>query len=95
MNIEEIKEGETYNVRVKVVSIDEDGWYKVRTSDETLPFILSPKEKEAFSPISPANGTKNTETPPKYDPNRKFRKRDKVRMKKELAGMIKESFIHL
>lgn len=32
------------------------------------------------------NGTKNTETAPKYDPCRKFKKGDKVHMKREVHG---------
>lgn len=69
LNLEDIKVGETYNVRVKVEHIDEDGYLKVRTSEKAISFILSPKELEAFSPL------------PKYDPCREFREGDKVRMR--------------
>lgn len=67
MDIKDIKVGETYNVRVKVECIDEDGWFKVRTSEKAISFVLSPKEQEAFSLL------------PKYDPCRKFRKGDKAK----------------
>ena len=70
MKIEDIKVGETYNVRVKVECIDEDGWLKVRTSEKAISFVLSPKEQEAFSPL------------PKYDPCRKLKVGDVVRVLK-------------
>ena len=66
MKPENINPGETYNIRVKVEHIDEDGWIKVRTSEKAISFILSPKEQDAFSPL------------PKYDPCRPFRKGDIV-----------------
>ena len=37
---------------------------------------------EDFEAVSPENGIKNTEPAPKYDPNRLFRKGDKVRLVK-------------
>lgn len=66
MSTKEVKIGETYNVRVKVEHIDEDGWFKVRTSEKAISFILSPKEQDAFSPL------------PQYDPCRPFKKGDRV-----------------
>ena len=38
-----------------------------------------PAKYIATEPIAPANGIKNTEPAPKYDPNRLFRKGDKVK----------------
>lgn len=80
MNIEDIKVGETYNVRVTVEEKSDAAWIQARTSERAHSFVLAAREAEAFSPISPENGTKNTETAPKYDPNRMFRKGDKVRL---------------
>lgn len=68
MKLEDIKVGETYNVRVKVEHIDEDGWIKVRTNEKSISFILAPREAEFISPL------------PKYDPCREFMNGDKVRM---------------
>lgn len=83
MNIEDIKVGETYNVRVKCLRIDEEGFYGFNM--ETKPPIyrlFNKKDVEScvFPLTAPANGIKNTETAPKYDPNRKFRKGDKVKL---------------
>ena len=41
---------------------------------------MKPDETPAFAEIIPENGTKNTDPAPKYDPCRKFRKGDKVRV---------------
>lgn len=41
-----------------------------------------------IDPFNMQNGIKNTETAPKYDPNRKFRKGDKVRVVEERSGRI-------
>ena len=77
MDIEDIKIGETYNVRVQVVkketarvcchTISKDG----NCFSDFLSWF-SKAETAAFSPMTP-------ETAPKYDPCRKFRKGDKVR----------------
>ena len=41
------------------------------------------------------NVTKNTETAPKYDPNRMFREGDKVRIKREINGrLLHHSFVN-
>lgn len=84
---EDIKAGETYNMRVKVTSVNEYGGEVA-----TIPVDENGKELDdewayygldiasAFSPITPENGTKNVEPAPKYDPCRLFRKGDKVRV---------------
>ena len=76
MNIEDIKAGETYNVRVKVSRInaagvfcyacDKDGTYFGKHTN-----LFTEDEVEAFTPVTPA---------PKYDTCRLFRKGDKVRV---------------
>ena len=88
MNIEDIKIGETYNVRVTVEEKNDAVYIQCRTSESAHPVILAAREAAAFSPISPENGIKNTEPSPKYDPCRKFRKGDKVRVVKEINGRI-------
>lgn len=107
MKYQDIKVGETYNVRVKVeykesdnengdiatVPVDKNG--KKLTPDWAY---YSPSDAPAFSPITHENGTKNTESAPKYDPCRLFRKGDIVTPKvingrffdkftKELVGL--------
>ena len=81
MNIDKIKEGETYNVRVKVI-----GKYGkcidaiFADADDAIVGIHIPERRVGvLRPISPENGIKNTENAPKYDPNRMFRKGDKVK----------------
>lgn len=81
MNIEEIKVGETYNVRVRVALIEpnrvvcrplnQDG-----TPSEFCPNYFNFAEAEAFYP---ADGIKSAKNAQKYDPNRKFRKGDRVK----------------
>ena len=78
MNIEDIKVGETYNVRVTVEEKNDAVYIQCRTSESAHPVILAASEAEAFSPISSENGIKNAETAPKYDPCRLFRKGDIV-----------------
>lgn len=87
MKHEDIKVGDVYNVRVRVVDVDDDtGEITTETANENgyaLGFewcYYAPGEALAFSPISTENGIKNTEPAPKYDPCRKFRKGDKVRL---------------
>lgn len=100
MNIEDIKVGETYNVRVQVSDYC-DGIIFCRTVIDIDPkdglqcgeeYEIYHDEVSALSPINPyppLNLPKMTEIPetyPKYDPNRKFRKGDKVRVKREVHG---------
>ncbi len=81
MKLEDIKVGETYNVRVTVKYIDgyevvtatigQDGKEGYRTR-----FLLG--DIPAFSPISPESGEKNTDPAQKFDPCRPFKKGDRV-----------------
>ena len=76
MNIEDIKVGETYNVRMKFANIDEDGNYCFNMETKQYVYRLFNKtdvETCVFPMPDPANGTKNT------DPCRKFREGDSVR----------------
>lgn len=76
MNFEDIKVGETYNVRVKVISV-EYGAIETKTIDApgnplthcVTEFLKS--EAAAFSHLA---------APPKHDPTRLFKKGDKVRV---------------
>lgn len=97
MNIEDIKEGETYNVRVKVIGKYGkciDAIYA--DADDAIVGLHIPERRVGvLRPISPENGKKNTETAPKYDPNRKFREGDKVRIKREINGrLLHHSFVN-
>lgn len=88
MNIEEIKVGETYNVRVKVTT--KDGEFCC-TRCETAVYgsghvIIRAEE---LSPIP---------TPPKYDPCRPFKKGDIVEMDthgRDIAASMKKSGVEL
>lgn len=87
MKLKDIKTGETYNVRVKVLEVINGNRIITTTSDSACATIFFKEELPAFSPVTPA---------PKYDPCRKFRKGDKVRVVewngREIAriGMIGE-----
>jgi hypothetical protein len=87
MKPEDIKIGETYTVRVKIRKIGEtyidcspilEGG--VLSNHWPTAFVVG--ELSAFSPIPTENGRNNSEPAPKYDPNRLFRKGDKVRVVK-------------
>lgn len=87
INIEDIKIGEMYNVRVKVCKMTSAGLVCHACDKDGInlnehPNFFTESEVEAFSPITPENGKKNTEPAPKYDPCRKFRRGDKVRVVK-------------
>lgn len=75
MNIEDIKVGDFYNYRLQAKLIADT--HVILEDAYGIRYRLSRNEIET---LSPANGTKNTETAPKYDPSRKFRKGDKVRV---------------
>ena len=76
-----LKVGETYNVRVKVIGIAKNGVDAIYVDDECIAGLHIGKRRVGIlRPISPENGIKNTEPAPKYDPCRKFRKGDKVRL---------------
>lgn len=99
MGDKDIKAGETYNVRVKVTHVDAYKNVRVNTVDENdkqlgvESTVFYSGELRAFSPITPENGKKNTESAPKYDPRRKFRKGDKVRLR-EYNGRKPYDFWH-
>lgn len=62
MNIEDIKVGETYNVRVKVIGIAKNGVDAIYVDDEGIAGLHIGKRRVGIlSPISPINVTKNTE----------------------------------
>lgn len=89
MKHEDIKVGHVYNVRVRVVDVDDDtGEITTETANENgyaLGFewcYYAPGEALAFSPITAENGIKNTEPAPKYDTCRLFKKGDKVRLRR-------------
>lgn len=85
MDIEDIKIGETYNVRMKFADIDADGNYCFNMETKKHIYRLFNKadvEICVFPMPDPANGTKNTAPAPKYDPCRLFKKGDKVRLQK-------------
>lgn len=65
MDPEEIKVGETYNVRMNLQRIDEDGdfWFRVFGGDNAVRFLKPTQVERAVYPLSDmANGTKNAET---------------------------------
>lgn len=75
VNNKNIKVGDIGYLKVMVINIDADGWFKFRTDEKNLSFVLHPNEvAQAFTPL------------PKYDPNRKFCEKDKVRVKREVHG---------
>lgn len=91
MNIEDIKVGKWYNVPFRVVEIKsgdihmKNGGIKAVCQPSELAEITSVERTERLwngmcDVLFGENGTKNTETAPKYDPNRKFRKGDRVRI---------------
>lgn len=70
--------GEKYNISALAI---EGSFAEKKYAVFKLPtgrtFLL---RAEDFEAVSPENGTKNTDAAPKYDPNREFRKGDKVRL---------------
>ena len=97
MATKDIKVGNFYHVLVKVLGIDpKNGGITTETVNEfgtslnMEPTYFARGEKEAFFQITPENGTKNSATAPKYDPCRRFRKGDKVRVV-EYKGRCKKS----
>ena len=97
MATKDIKVGNFYHVLVKVLGIDpKNGEITTETANEfgtslnMEPTYFARSEKEAFFPITPENGTKNSEPAPKYDPCRRFKKGDKVRVV-EYKGRCKKS----
>ena len=91
MKLEDIKKGETYNVRVRVARIDTNRFVCQPLNQDGTPSDFCPNyfnfaEAEAFYPAE--NGMKNTETAPKYNPNRKFKRGDKVQIVREYRGRV-------
>lgn len=75
MEQEEIKVGEKYNFTLIATGKAEYGLPATFETPTGRQVIIRPDDFEA---VSPANGIKNTEPEPKYDPRRKFRKGDIV-----------------
>ena len=83
MEYKDIKVGETYNVRVKVIGIAKNGVDAIYVDDEGIAGLHIGKRRVGIlSPISPENGIKNTESAPKYNPCRMFKKGDRVEVVK-------------
>ena len=97
MKLKDIKIGEAYNARVKVLSIEKglmEAEIATALIDEKgkplVPDVAYFTERDiaAFSPINPYEPlmldtiNRIPENTPKYDPFRKFRKGDKVRVRK-------------
>lgn len=79
--IEELKVGETYNFTLLYTGQRINNKFRFE-SPTGIHYILGLGDMDAVSPVSaPENGTKNTAPAPKYDPCRKFRKGDKVRLR--------------
>lgn len=102
MNIEDIKVGETYNVRVKVINIPTARHVvtHVDTADEENFTIFFAHELGSFSPVTSQQQASACPTPPKYDPCRLFRKGDIVetneingRLPQELRGCYRYEVI--
>lgn len=88
MKIEDIKVGEIYNVHVRVLKKSSKA-FTAQLASSARPgdtFVFSENEMTDFSPVNTENGIKNTESAPKYDLCRKFRKGDKVKLRKQFLG---------
>lgn len=96
-NFEDIKEGGIYDVRIVVEQKRAHALLACALSDagETNKprFVFHERTVSDFRQATPQNGTKNTETAPKYDPCRKFRKGDRVRLR-EYNGRKPYDFWH-
>ena len=82
MNIEDIKVGETYNVRVKVDRVDtafNAVFFTIEGGDTVYAFGV--QDRKIHDLISPVIKVEGVCPPPKYDPCRKFRKGDIVRLR--------------
>lgn len=81
MNIEDIKIGETYNVRVKVDRVDTTFnavFFTIEGGDTVYAFGV--QDRKIHDLISPVIEVTGVCPPSKYDPCRLFRKGDKVRV---------------
>ena len=87
MSIKNVKVGETCLLPVTVTAIKNCGWLEVTTCDD-FKYSLAPSEVNTLSP----------DPHPKYDPCRKFRAGDKVRIVREYRGrfpkIIERSYFH-
>jgi hypothetical protein len=83
-NFEDIKEGGIYDVRIVVEQKRDHALLACALSDagaENKPrFVFHKRTVSDFCQVTPENGIKNTEGAPKYDPCRKFREGDIVRL---------------
>lgn len=79
MNLEDDKPNAVYNVRVKVQSRNEDGICVVRILDAVY-------GTQYHDVVITSRNLHPIPSPPKYDPCRKFRRKDKVRVKREVHG---------
>lgn len=78
MDPEEIKVGDKINIEALVIRKLHSEEQLITCELPTgLQFHIWQRDFEA---LSPANGTKNADPAPKYDPNRLFRRGDKVRV---------------
>ena len=75
MNTKDLKIGETYLLPITVTAIEKSGWIESTTCNN-YEYRHTPSEVKTLR----QNTTKNTETAPKYDPCRKFKKGDVVRI---------------
>ena len=88
MNEEELKAGERYNFTLLYTGQSINNKFRFE-SPTGIHYILGLGDMEAVSPVSvPSNGIKNTEPTPKYDPCRKFRNGDRVRVVEERNDRI-------
>lgn len=86
MNPEDIKIGERVSLSGYIANkTDKHFFITIHTGfNEYTKIKVAIPSLELYE-IMPENGTKNTESAPKYDPRRKFRKGDKVRFKEHLG----------
>jgi hypothetical protein len=78
LNRKDLEIGDSCLLQVTVEAKEEGSWVQFRTTGNSPAFVLADFEDSTFYAFSPENGTKNTEPPPKYDPNRKFKAGDIV-----------------
>lgn len=83
-NFKDIKIGGIYDLRIVVESKRDNALLVCTLSDSEMQdkprYVLHRRDACDLRQVSPENGIKNTEPAPKYDPCRKFKKGDKVRV---------------
>lgn len=77
--IKDIKVGQKYNFTLLAIQDKTEHMDALFESPTGMRYYIKQNDYVA---LSPENGTKNTETAPKYDPCREFREGDKVRVRK-------------